>query len=107
MLRHSDARARPAQSRKAEGPAARGAPGGLRVDRNEEERRRSNVLGGTREPDVGPSPYWMGETVPAMANGSAGAAAPAAPTSCQMPSSALVANARLPLVAGLIGTAVA
>jgi hypothetical protein len=54
-----------------------------------------------------PRRYWMTETTLLGVNGSVGAFAPAAETSCQIAPAALVANARLPVDAGLVGTAVA
>jgi hypothetical protein len=54
-----------------------------------------------------PTRYWMTETTLLGVNGSVGAFAPAAETSCQIAPAALVANARLPVDAGLVGTAVA
>ena len=51
--------------------------------------------------------YWMTETLPPAVNGSVGAFAPPAPTSCQTAPAWLVANARLPVDVGLVGTAVA
>ncbi len=48
-----------------------------------------------------PSRYWIGETVAATANGSAGAAPD---VSCQMVPCALVANARVPVEPTASGT---
>jgi hypothetical protein len=48
----------------------------------------------------------MGVTVAETVNGSVGAAAPAAATFCQIAPAELLANARLPVDAGLVGRAV-
>ncbi len=50
--------------------------------------------------------YWMTEIVPPAVKGWVGAAAPALATSCQIAPAWLVANARLPVEAGLVGIAV-
>ena len=50
--------------------------------------------------------YWMGVTVADTVKGSVGAAAPAAATFCQIAPAWLLANARLPVEAGLVGIAV-
>ena len=48
----------------------------------------------------------MGVTVAETVKGSVGAAAPAAATFCQIAPAWPLANARLPVEAGLVGTAV-
>lgn len=55
----------------------------------------------------GQGSYWIGLTPAAMANGSAGAAAPCAFMFSQMVIASLVANARAPDVPGVTGTPVA